>query len=170
MPSTSRKEFEGMPRSTTRCASCPVARKKTHNTMLMRPLFLDEATPWPPADLHTQRQERALREAIAPYLCIADLRRLAASSQNIQQVLLARHARITEPINNLVMLLLGLPFILSRERNIKSSAAMCLLTVGMFFAFIQICHHLNVPAALAAWLPTLLFGPVAVVMLDSVKT
>ena len=76
-----------MSRSTTRCASCPAARKKTNNTMLMRPLFLDEATTWPPADLHTQRQERTLREAIAPYLCIADLRRLAASGQNIKGAL-----------------------------------------------------------------------------------
>ncbi len=76
-----------MPRSTTRCASCPAASKKMNDTMLMRPLFLDEATTWPPADLHTQRQERALREAIAPYLCIADLRRLAASSQNIKGAL-----------------------------------------------------------------------------------
>jgi DNA repair protein RadC len=93
-----------MPRSTTRCASCPAANKKTHPTMLMRPLFLDEVTPWPPADLHTQRQERALREAIAPYLCIADLRRLAASSQNVQQALRSMQD-IPEEVQALVCLL-----------------------------------------------------------------
>ena len=42
--------------------------------------------------------------------------------------------------------------------------------VGTFFAFIQVCLHLDLPAALAAWLPVLLFGPPAAVMLDSVKT
>jgi len=89
---------------------------------------------------------------------------------NREQVLLTRHTRFTEPINNLVMLLLGLPFILSRERNIKSSATLCLLMVGAFFAFIQICRHLDLPPTLSAWLPILLFGPVAAVMLDSVKT
>ena len=89
---------------------------------------------------------------------------------NVQQVLLTRHTRFTEPINNLVMLLLGLPFILSRERNIKSSATLCLLMVGMFFAFIQICRHLDLTTTLSAWLPILLFGPLAAVMLDSVKT
>jgi lipopolysaccharide export LptBFGC system permease protein LptF len=89
---------------------------------------------------------------------------------NVEQVLLTRHTRFTEPINNLVMLLLGLPFILSRERNIKSSATLCLLMVGAFFAFIQICRHLDLPPTLSAWLPILLFGPVAAVMLDSVKT
>src|SRR5947209_5328135 len=72
-----------MPRSTTRCASCPAARKKTNHTMFMRPLFVDEGTPWPPADLSTQRQARALREAIAPYLCLAELRRLATSGASI---------------------------------------------------------------------------------------
>jgi hypothetical protein len=38
-------------------------------------------------------------------------------------VLLVRHSRLTDPINNLIMLLLALPFILSRERrDVKASA------------------------------------------------
>ena len=76
-----------MARTTTHCSLCPAAVKKTHNTMLMHPLFHDEAMDWPPSDPDTQRQARALREAIASYLCIADLRRLAASGENIQAVL-----------------------------------------------------------------------------------
>src|SRR4051794_16835697 len=76
------KEWSVMPRprlATTRCAYCPALNKKKTNddTLLMRPLFLDEALDWPPSDLRTQHQVRALREAIAPYLCIAELRRLA---------------------------------------------------------------------------------------------
>ena len=55
--------------------------------MFMRPLFVDEGTPWPPADLSTQRQARALREAIAPYLCLAELRRLATSGASILDAL-----------------------------------------------------------------------------------
>jgi hypothetical protein len=81
------KEYSDMTRSTTRCSFCPAAGKKTHNTLLMHPLFLDEAMDWPPSDPGTQRQARALREAIAPYLCIADLRRLAASGETIQAAL-----------------------------------------------------------------------------------
>src|SRR5260370_17835150 len=73
-----------MPRSTTQCGSCPAARKKTRDTTLMRPLFLDEATAWPPPDLRTQRQLCALREAIAPYLCLEDLRPLAASGSDVE--------------------------------------------------------------------------------------
>src|SRR5437763_16501196 len=72
------KEDNDMPRTTTRCAACPVARKKTNHTLFMCPLFVDGATPWPPADLSTQQQARALRAAIVPYLGLAQLRRLAA--------------------------------------------------------------------------------------------
>ena len=49
----------------------------------MHPLFVDETMDWPPPDPGTQRQARALREVIAPYLCIADLRRLATDGENV---------------------------------------------------------------------------------------
>ncbi|MGC9453793.1 MAG: LptF/LptG family permease [Phycisphaerae bacterium] len=84
---------------------------------------------------------------------------------------LARHIRVTEPINNLIMLLLGLPFILSRERNIKASIGLCLLLVMSFYAFVHMCRNIvGLPPEWSAWLPVLLFAPVAVVMFDSVKT
>jgi lipopolysaccharide export LptBFGC system permease protein LptF len=125
-----------------------------------------------PSDL--SREDLTLRRSSKwiQYMSTADLAKLLTlqNVSNKDQVLMTRHSRFTEPLNNLVMLLLGLPFILSRERNIKSSATLCLLMVGAFFAFIQICRHLDLPATLAVWLPILLFGPVAAVMLDSVKT
>ncbi len=83
---------------------------------------------------------------------------------------LTKHIRVTDPINNLLMLLLGLPFILSRERNIKASASLCLLTVGAFYCFIYLCRYIGLDPFWAACLPTLLFGSIAVVMLDSIKT
>src|SRR5258708_25913393 len=76
-----------MPRARTHCGSCPAVTTKTNQTPLMRPLFLDEASAWPPSDLQTQHQARALREAIAPYLCLDDLRRLAASGARVQDAL-----------------------------------------------------------------------------------
>ena len=88
----------------------------------------------------------------------------------MHRALLTKHIRFADPINNLVMLLLGLPFILSRQRNIKASAGLCLLMVGAFYAFVYVCRYTGLSPTLAAWLPAMLFGPVAVVMLDSVKT
>ena len=81
-----------------------------------------------------------------------------------------KHARFTAPINNLVMLLLGLPFILSRERNIKASATLSVLTVATFFAFVFICRYMGLPPLVGAWLPMFLFGPISVIMFDAVKT
>jgi hypothetical protein len=44
------------------------------------------------------------------------------------------------------------------------------LITGTFLAFIYICRYMGLPPVWSAWLPTLLFGPVAVVMFDSVRT
>ena len=125
-----------------------------------------------PTDLTTEdlllRQSRRWMD----YMSTSELTRLLRLDRVLDRpgAILARHVRFTEPINNLVMLLLALPFILSRERNIKASATFCLLTVGTFYAFIYLCRQMGLPPTLGAWLPILLFGPIAVVMFDSVKT
>ncbi len=89
---------------------------------------------------------------------------------DMRRALLTKHVRIADPINNLVMLLLGLPFILSRQRNVKASAGLCLLMVATFYAFVYVCRYTGLSPTLAAWLPAMLFGPISVVMLDSMKT
>jgi len=83
---------------------------------------------------------------------------------------LTLHTRVANPINNLVMLLLGLPFILSRQRNIKKSVGLNILVVGAFYVFMYTCRYLDTAPVWGAWLPVLIFGPLAVVMFDSVKT
>ncbi len=106
------------------------------------------------------------------FMSSADISRLKKLKQvtDVATANLTQHIRVVDPINNLVMLLLGLPFILSRERNLKASAAMCLLMVGAFYAFIQICRAVEMPPTLSAALPILVFGPIAAVMFDTVKT
>lgn len=121
-----------------------------------------------PDDLRLRRSTRWL-----DFMSTSQLNQLLALQRvpDRSMAMLVKSVRITEPINNLVMLLLGLPFILSRERNIKASAGLTLLMVGTFYAFIYICRSMTgLPPAWSAWLPILLFGPVAVVMQDSVKT
>ncbi len=120
-----------------------------------------------PEDLTLRRSSHYLE-----YMSSSDLASLNHLRRvpDIDAVLLTRHVRFSEPLNHLVMLLLGLPFILSRERNIKASATLCLLTVGAFYAFIYICRYMGLPPTLGAFLPALLFGPIAVLMLDTVKT
>lgn len=83
---------------------------------------------------------------------------------------LLRQTRFADFFNNILMLLLVAPFVLSRERNIKASA---LQAVGMgagFFVFVYLTRSIAMQPVVAAWLPILLFGPVAALQLDSIKT
>lgn len=79
------------------------------------------------------------------------------------------HSRVLQPVLDLTLLMLGLPLIISRtEKNIFASAGLCFLIVGGLQLTIIGCHSLGEyslikPIALAAWLPAILFTPLAVV-------
>ena len=134
--------------------------------------LLTDGRAFVPSDL--THEELLLRRSSRwmSYLSTRELSRLAALKRvpNPDTVRKLIQNRITDPINNLVMLLVGLPFILSRERNIKASAGLCLLMVGTFYVFVQACRMADLPPVWSAWLPLLVFGPITVVMIDSVKT
>jgi lipopolysaccharide export system permease protein len=85
------------------------------------------------------------------------------------------HMRLTRPLLGLVLVLLGLSVILrDQNRNVFVSAGLCLILCGFFFAACFTCQNLGnnetVSPALAAWLPVLFFGPLALVMFDAVHT
>ena len=125
-----------------------------------------------PSDLRPEDLLMQQSEEQTEYMSSAQLARLLEGGwvRDRESAELTKHVRVADPVNNLVMLLLGLPFILSRERNIKVSFGLCLLMVGSFFAFIYICRFMDIAPFWRAFLPILLFGPVSVVMLDAVKT
>ena len=85
-------------------------------------------------------------------------------------VVLTRHLRMAEPLNNLVLLLIGVPFILSRERNVKASALMCLGQSLLFYAFVYASRYFGLPPVWSAWMPVLVFGPIAAMQVDAIKT
>jgi DNA repair protein RadC len=119
----------------TYCSTCPGAAKKTNamaGKMLMRPLFPDEETIWPSSDTRTKKQEQALREAIAPYLCLAELRRLAASGENVQAAI-RNHDHVPEEVQALISLLQVLVKPLPDERITQPSdvAALLMLQMGL---------------------------------------
>ncbi|OPX25107.1 MAG: hypothetical protein B1H04_00660 [Planctomycetales bacterium 4484_123] len=106
------------------------------------------------------------------YMSIAELNRLVKLQRvpDPEGVRLVRHTRFADFFNNIIMLLVAVPFILSRERNIKASAMLTLLMVAVVYIFIYVCRYLGLQPVLAAWMPILVFGPMAAVMLDAVKT
>jgi DNA repair protein RadC len=120
-----------MARSTTRCSFCPAVEKKTHKNILMHPLFVEEAVDCLPVDPVSRRQAHALREAIAPYLCLAELRRLATNGDNIQDALKSIEG-IPEEVQALVRLLQVLLAPMKDERITRPAdlAALLMLEMG----------------------------------------
>ncbi len=80
---------------------------------------------------------------------------------------LALHARLIKPLLDLTLVLLGLPIVLSQtNRNVFLSAGLCLLVVGVFHLAVMASHSFGSyrviqPASLAAWLPVMVFAPLA---------
>ena len=97
---------------------------------------------------------------------------------NLQRV---KHSRFTQPIMNVILLLLAIPCVLTREPGkLKQGATICLLLMGLAMGSIFVCQHIaNHPPkpelaphwpAIMAWVPIFLFGPLSVFLLDRVKT
>jgi lipopolysaccharide export LptBFGC system permease protein LptF len=124
-----------------------------------------------PSDLTTEYLVLRQSSRWISYMSTSQLTQLIdAGKVRGDAALMTKHTRFTSPLNNLIMLLLALPFILSREHTIKSSAGRCLLVVGIFYVSIYGCRYIGISPVVASWLPAFIFGPPAFVMLDTVKT
>ncbi len=110
------------------------------------------------------------------FLGTADLTRLAQRYTNTDEFVKVKHARLTTPFINLVLLLMGISFFLNRERpTVIAAGGKALLVCSACFMFTFFCQHLDVTQlsghpALPAWLPLLIFAPFAVVLIDGIKT
>jgi lipopolysaccharide export system permease protein len=85
------------------------------------------------------------------------------------------HMRFTRPILGLLLVFMGLASILrDQNRNVFISTALCLVQCAVFFGACFTCRQLGdkeyLSPALAAWMPVLLFGPLAFVRFDAVHT
>jgi lipopolysaccharide export system permease protein len=93
-----------------------------------------------------------------------------------------KHARFTQPLLNVILLLLAVPCILTREPGrVKQGIFACVFVCGACLATIFLSYQLagTPPAgaqwadrwpAIMAWMPIIIFGPIAVFLLDRVKT
>jgi lipopolysaccharide export LptBFGC system permease protein LptF len=101
----------------------------------------------------------------------------------VRDLLRVKHARWAALLLNIVLVLLAVGAIMSREvGNIRQRAMVCFMLVGGCMGTVFLCQHLagtpppgggqlaaNWPAILA-FAPVFLFGPIAVWKLDRVKT
>lgn len=101
-----------------------------------------------------------------------------AKIKDLAQLYSQKHFRITDPIINLVMLMISLPILVCRDPKSMKSAIMisfaltgaCLTTtfVCKLFATEYVFHRIM--PELWAWLPIFIFLPIAFIELDSMKT
>jgi lipopolysaccharide export system permease protein len=93
-----------------------------------------------------------------------------------------KHLRFTQPIMNVVLVLLAIPTVLTFDpKTLRSAATKCLVLTGMAMGSVflaqQIAGHpplgqkwINVWPALLAWLPIFVFAPLSVWLLDRVPS
>lgn len=101
-------------------------------------------------------------------------------SYGLIELLKVKHARFTQPLLNFILLLLAVPMVLTREPGrLKASAFKCVVLTGAAMGFSFVTQQLDLPAgsvwalhgpALMAWLPVFIFGPMAIYLLDRIKT
>jgi len=128
-------------------------------------------------DIPVRRQAR--------YKSLLGSRQLAALAaqrtkiRDLPELYSQKHFRITDPIINLVMLMISLPVLVCRDPKAMKSAVM--ISFGLTatcFVTIFVCKMLatepvffgKVMVQLWAWLPIFIFVPIAFVELDSMKT
>jgi lipopolysaccharide export system permease protein len=87
-------------------------------------------------------------------------------------VRVAIHGRFMQPFLDTTLLFLGLPFVITRtNRNAFIAIGLCLAVVTVFMLVVLGCQFAGtngwIAPPLAAWLPLIIFAPVAAAMLDS---
>lgn len=93
----------------------------------------------------------------------------------LQLIAMQIHLRLTAPLSMLLMLAMGMGMVLvNRDRHFLINAGLTLLTAGCFYGIQMAARHLGeneyLAPGLAAWLPILIFGPLAVCIHDSMPT
>jgi len=110
------------------------------------------------------------------FLSIRQLNQLAkrgdVQPRQIDQI---RHTRFTMPINNMILLLLGVSFFMTRvPKGVLTQGSQALATCALSFVVAmagqQLAGSAAISPALPAWMPIFIFGPIAVLLLDNVKT
>jgi lipopolysaccharide export system permease protein len=130
--------------------------------------------------LHTQEVDFDAVTRMAKWFELSSTSRLYQELQRpdtvrVPDIAVLFHMRLTRPILGMILVFMGLSMILTdQNRNDFISAGLCLVLCAVFFAAIFAAKMLGskdiLSPALAAWLPVLIFGPIAFVMFDAIHT
>jgi len=122
-----------------------------------------------PEDIQLRQSEGWIQ-----FLSLKELNRLKErGGPNLTAIIQVKHARQTAPIVSLVLLLLGLPFFLDRSpANVLSDTGKCMIACGLCYvvAFVAQSIQPGTGSALPSWIPIFVFGTLAVVLIDRIRT
>jgi lipopolysaccharide export system permease protein len=118
--------------------------------------------------------DMAFRQYASTWELICGLRN--ASLNYGADVRVTIHSRIVQPLLDVTLLFLGLPWVVSRSsRNVFFALGVCMVIVTGFFLVVMGFQYLGgmsldiLPPSLAAWAPLMLFVPAAVGLGDTMR-
>lgn len=91
------------------------------------------------------------------------------------QIAVIFHMKISRPIIGILLVIMGISIILRDQmRHVFISAGLCLGMCAIFYGMVFACKFMGdadfISPALAAWLPVLIFGPIAIALYDAIHT
>jgi len=159
------------------------------NGVLARGLLPDQ--PHPPEERKSAYQSNITPDEIGLYrsrefvefLPTSRINQILAGHNNygVYDLLRVKHFRFTQPLVNVILLLMAIPCVLLREPGqLKIAATKCLVLIGMCMGVVFLAQQMagNPPtgpmatnwSALMAWMPIFMFAPLSLMMMERVKT
>ena len=155
-----------------------IARGDTEAGLILKPEPVDfYKTDLTPQDIPLRRQENY--KSLLSSRQLAELaRKPSTRMEDKADLYLQQHSRITKPIINLVMLLVALPVLVCRDPKMMKSAIMISFGItAACFVVTFVCDMMatevfrgQIRPELWAWAPVIIFLPIAVLEIDSMKT
>ncbi len=129
-----------------------------------------------PRDIPVRRKSR--HKTLLSWLQLSTLAAQGTKIKDVFQLYAQMQFHITEPVINLVMLMISLPILVCRDpKAMKSAIMISFAATAMCFITTFVCKMLaaevifdRVIPELWAWLPIFIFLPIAFIEFDSMKT
>ncbi len=123
-------------------------------------------------------RHRARYKTLLSSVQLSKLAEAGVKVKDVAQLYSQKHFRITDPIINLVMLLVSLPILVCRDpRSMKSAIIISFAITTACYITTFVCKMLatevffeRIVPEIWAWVPVFIFGPIAFVEFDSMKT